>query len=87
MLYLYILANLFNICSSKPCFPNCWKISSVVSFLKNMGESSEDQSYFGTCFLSAASRFNENMQIVDLLSAMRDLVSFLIPSMLSDHLV
>ena len=34
---LYILAELFNICLKDSCFSDCWKISSVVSVLKNVG--------------------------------------------------
>ena len=33
----YILAELFNKCLKGPCFPDCWKISLVVSVFKNIG--------------------------------------------------
>ena len=33
----YILAELFNICLKEPSFPDCWKVSSVVSVFKNVG--------------------------------------------------
>ena len=32
----YILAELFNMFVKKSCFPNCWKVSSVVPVLKNV---------------------------------------------------
>ena len=36
----YILAELFNRCLKEPCFPDCWKVSSVVPVFKNGGERS-----------------------------------------------
>ena len=36
----YILAELFNKCLKESCFPDCWKISSVVPVFKNVGERS-----------------------------------------------
>ena len=36
----YILAELFNICLKESCFPDCWKVSSVVPVFKNVGERS-----------------------------------------------
>ena len=30
----YILAELFNICLKESCFPDCWKVSSVVPVFK-----------------------------------------------------
>ena len=32
----YILAELFNMCLRESCFPDCWKVSSVVSVFKNV---------------------------------------------------
>ena len=34
----YILADLFNKCLKMSCFPDCWKVSSVVPVFKNVGE-------------------------------------------------
>ena len=34
----YILAELFNICLKESCFPECWKVSSVVPLFKNAGK-------------------------------------------------
>ena len=36
----YILAELFNKCLKESCFPDCWKVSSVVPVFKNVGERS-----------------------------------------------
>ena len=33
----YILAELFNKCLKESCFPDCWKISSVVPVFENVG--------------------------------------------------
>ena len=33
----YILAELFNMCLKNSCFPDCWKVSSVVPAFKNVG--------------------------------------------------
>ena len=35
-----ILAELFNKCLKESCFPDCWKVSSVVPVFKNVGERS-----------------------------------------------
>ena len=34
----YVLAELFNKCLKESCFPDCWKVSSVVPVFKNVGE-------------------------------------------------
>ena len=34
----YILAKLFNNCLKESCFPDCWKVSSVVPVFKNVGK-------------------------------------------------
>ena len=36
----YILAKLFNKCLKESCFPDSWKVSSVVPEFKNVGERS-----------------------------------------------
>ena len=41
----YILAKLFNKCLKGSCFPDCWKVSSVVPVFKNVGESSTAKNY------------------------------------------
>ena len=34
----YILAELFNKCLKESCFPDCWKVSSVIPVFKNVGK-------------------------------------------------
>ena len=34
----YILAELFNMCLNESCFPDCWKVSSVIPVFKNIEE-------------------------------------------------
>ena len=41
----YILAELFDICLKKSCFPKCWKVSSVVPVFGNVGERSTAKNY------------------------------------------
>ena len=41
----YILAKLFNKCLKESCFPDCWKVSSVVLVFKNVGERSTAKNY------------------------------------------
>ena len=60
----YILAKLF----SKSCFPNCWRVSSVVSVFKNVGEKSAAKNYCLVSLLSVVSKVFEKLvsnRIVD----------------------
>ena len=41
----YILAELFNMCLKESCFPDCWKVSSVVLVFKNVRERSTAKNY------------------------------------------
>ena len=34
----YIIAKLFNMFLKESCFPDCWKVSSVVPLFKNVGK-------------------------------------------------
>ena len=52
----YILAELFNKCLKKSCFPDCWKVSSVVPVFKNVGERSTAKSYCPISLLSVVSK-------------------------------
>ena len=52
----YILAELFNICLNESCFPDCWKVSSVVPVFKNVGESSTAKNYGPVSLLSVVSK-------------------------------
>ena len=64
----YILAKLFNKCLKESCFPDCWKVSSVVPVFKNVGEKSTAKNYRPVSLLSVVSKVFEklvNNRIVD----------------------
>ena len=64
----YILAELFNKCLKESCFPDCWKLSSVVPVFKNIGERSTAKNYRPVSFLSVVSKVFKklvNNRIVD----------------------
>ena len=64
----YILAKLFNKYLKESCFPDCWKVSSVVSVFKNVGERSTAKNYRPLSLLSVVSKVFEklvNNRIVD----------------------
>ena len=66
----YILAEIFNMCLKVSCFPDCWKVSSVVPVFKNVGERSTAKNYRPVSLLSVVSKVTEklvNIRIVDLL--------------------
>ena len=57
----YILAELFNKCLQEPCFPDCWKVSSVVPIFKNVGERSTTKNYHPVSLLSVVSKVFEKL--------------------------
>ena len=64
----YILAELFHKCLKESCFPDCWKVSSVVAVFKNVGERSTAKSYRPVSLLSVLSKVFEklvNKKVVD----------------------
>ena len=64
----YILVNFFNKCLKESCFPDCWKVSLVVSVFKNVGERSTAKNYHPVSLLSVVSKVFEklaNNRIVD----------------------
>ena len=64
----YILAKLFNNCLKESCFPDCWKVSSVVPVFKNVGERSTAKNYHPVSLLSVVNKVFEklaNYSIVD----------------------
>ena len=64
----YILAELFSKCLKESCFPDCWKVSSVVPVFKNVGERSTAKNYHPVSLLSVVSKVFEklvNNRIVD----------------------
>ena len=52
----YILSELFNKCLKESCFPDCWKVSSVVPVFKNVGERSTAKNYCPVSLLSVVSK-------------------------------
>ena len=57
----YILAELFNKCLKKSCFPVCWKVSSVVPIFKNVGERSTAKNCCPVSLLSLVSKVFEKL--------------------------
>ena len=65
--FSYILAELY-MCLKKSCFPDCWKVSSVFSVFKNVGERPTGKNYCHVSLLSVVSKVFEklvNNRIVD----------------------
>ena len=64
----YIIAELFNKCLKESCFPDCWKVSSVVPVFKNVGERSTAKNYRPVSLLSVVGKVFEklvNNRIID----------------------
>ena len=64
----YILAELFNKCLKESCFPDCWRVSSVVPVFKNVEERSAAKYCRPVGFISVVSGVFEglvNNRIVD----------------------
>ena len=57
----YILAELFNKCLKESCFPDYWKVSSVVPVFKNVGERSTTKNYCPISLLSVVSKIFEKL--------------------------
>ena len=57
----YIPAELFNKCLKESCFPDCWKVSSVVLVFKNIGERSTAKNYHPVGLLSVVSKVFEKL--------------------------
>ena len=52
----YILAELFNTCLKESCFPDCWKVLSVVPVFKNVWERPTAKNYHLVSLLSVVSK-------------------------------
>ena len=64
----HILAELFNMCLKKSCFPDCWKVSLLVPVFTNVAERSTAKNYCLVSLLSVVSKVFEklvNDRIVD----------------------
>ena len=57
----YILAELFNKCLKESCFPDCWKVSSVVPVFKNVRERSTAKNYHPVSLLSVVIKVFEKL--------------------------
>ena len=57
----YVLAELFNLCLRESCFPDCWKVSSLVPKFKNVGERCADKGYRPISLLSVVSKVFERL--------------------------
>ena len=57
----YVLAELLNKCLKESCFPDCWKVSSVVPVFKNVWEKSTAKNYCPVSLLSVVSKVFENL--------------------------
>ena len=64
----HIQVELFNMCLRNSCFPDCWKVASVVPVFKNVGERSAAKKYRPVSLLSVVSKVFQklvNIKIVD----------------------
>ena len=63
----YILAELLNKCLKESCFPDCWKVSSVLPVFKNVGERSTAKNYRPLSLFVVSKVFEKlvNNRIVD----------------------
>ena len=52
---------LFNICLRESCFSDCWKVSSVVSVFKNVGERSTTKNHHPVSLISVVSKVFEKI--------------------------
>ena len=59
----YILAELFNTCLKEFCFPDCWKVPSVVPVFKDVAERSTAKNYRPVSLLSVVSKVFEKLII------------------------
>ena len=56
----YVLAELFNMCLKESCFPDCWKVHSLVPVFKNVGESCTTVNYCPVSLLLVVSKVVNN---------------------------
>ena len=57
--FLYKLVKLFSICLKESCFPDCWKVSLVVSVFKNVGKRFPAKNYYSVSLLSIVNKVFE----------------------------
>ena len=64
----YILVELFNKHLKESCFPDCWKLSLMVSVFKNVGKALQQKDYCPVSLFSVVSKVFEklvNNRVVD----------------------
>ena len=64
----YIPTEFFNTCLKESCFPDCWKVSSVISVFNNVGERSSAKNYRSDSLLSRVGKIFQklaNNRLVD----------------------
>ena len=76
-----ILAELFNICLKYSCFPNCWKVLSVVPVFPDVGERSTAKNYRSVSLLSVVSKAFEKLVNDSLVEDLEKIGLFLISNM------
>ena len=57
----YILAELFNVCLKRSCFPDCCKVSLVISVFKNVGKRSTSKNYRHVILIPVPSKVFEKL--------------------------
>ena len=57
----YILVELFHMCLKEYYFPDCWKVSPMVSVFKNLRERSTAKNYYLVSLLSVVSKIFEKL--------------------------
>ena len=77
----YILAELFNNYMKESCYPDCWKVPSVVLAFKNVGERSAAKNYHPVSLLSVVSKVFEKLVINRIIDHLENLAFFLISSL------
>ena len=78
----YILAELFSKCLKESCFPDRWKVLSVVPVFKNVGERSTAKNYCPVSLLSVVSKVFEKLVNNRIVDHLEKCGFFLISSML-----
>ena len=76
-----ILAELFNICLKHSCFPNCWKVLTVVPVFPDVGERSTPINYRPVSLLSVVSKAFEKLVNDSLVDDLEKIGLFLISNM------
>ena len=77
---------LFKMCLKESCFPDCWKLSSVVPVVKNVGERSTAKNYHPLSLLSVVSKVFEKLVNNRIVDHLENCGFFLISSMVLDLL-